>query len=245
MENSRRPYYRIAEQTYRRALRDQLRPLIEHIRVSDPRSALDAVELIQKDRVEEAYDYVYRYVGSAYASREYARFAAMEESALRGMFERYMSDYVAKTAGKKVTAITGTTKHYAEKIIQNVLSTAEPGIGIDKLSAKLHREIKKAGGQMAAWRAQVIARTEVVTASNMGQQIGAEAVGMAMTKRWLATGDMRTRDVHLMADGQEVPMDGYFTVGGEKLYVPGDGSAGASAGNIINCRCAVVYNVAS
>jgi len=37
-----------------------------------------------------------------------------------------------------------------------------------------------------------------------------------------------------------VPLDKPFIVSGEPLMFPGDGSKGASPGNLINCRCSVI-----
>ena len=60
-------------------------------------------------------------------------------------------------------------------------------------------------------------------------------------KRWVATGDNRTRSGHLAAHGQSVPVDGFFLVARvkgerrEKLRFPKDPRG--SAGNTINCRC--------
>ena len=42
---------------------------------------------------------------------------------------------------------------------------------------------------------------------------------------------------HKNANGQQVLLEEPFTVGGEKLMHPGDSSMGASAKNIIHCRC--------
>lgn len=83
-----------------------------------------------------------------------------------------------------------------------------------------------------------IARTETTRIENSARQsVGDEGVkkGFNMWKRWSATGDERTRDEHLAADGQEVPNDEPFTVGGEQMMYPGDISLGASAWNTINC----------
>lgn len=88
-----------------------------------------------------------------------------------------------------------------------------------------------------------IARTETTRIENSARQaVGDEGVkkGFNMWKRWSATGDARTRDEHLAADGQEVPNDEPFTVGGEQMMYPGDISLGASAWNVIQCRCTVV-----
>ncbi len=51
--------------------------------------------------------------------------------------------------------------------------------------------------------------------------------------------DSKTREDHAEADGQEVGMDEPFDVGGEQLMYPGDPAG--SAGNVINCRCTVIY----
>lgn len=59
---------------------------------------------------------------------------------------------------------------------------------------------------------------------------------------WVTQGDSLVRTEafnHLAADFQK-KVNGTFTVSGEKLKFPGDRSLGASAGNVINCRCSAV-----
>lgn len=65
------------------------------------------------------------------------------------------------------------------------------------------------------------------------------------TKIWESVGDSHTRDAHLAADGQEVPISEPFIVDGESLMFPGDPSLGASPGNLINCRCGMAYDTAA
>lgn len=55
-----------------------------------------------------------------------------------------------------------------------------------------------------------------------------------------STRDKRTRLEHRVADGQTVPLDGKFTVDGEKLDYPGDPDA--SAHTRVNCRCAITWH---
>lgn len=71
-------------------------------------------------------------------------------------------------------------------------------------------------------------------------------------KIWRSQGDSRVRTArngskfdHLEVDGQAVKSSGTFIVGGERLGWPGDISFGASAGNIIRCRCSAIYDLAS
>lgn len=83
-----------------------------------------------------------------------------------------------------------------------------------------------------------IARTETTRVENSAKQnVGDEGkrLGFKMWKRWVATSDARTRPDHAAADGQEVPNDEPFDVGGELMMYPGDISMGASAWNTINC----------
>ena len=88
-----------------------------------------------------------------------------------------------------------------------------------------------------------IARTETTRVQNSARyDVGkhGEELGFEMMKEWVATSDDRTRDEHNEADGQQVPIDEPFNVGGEEMMYPGDISLGASAWNVINCRCTIV-----
>ena len=59
----------------------------------------------------------------------------------------------------------------------------------------------------------------------------------ATHKIWIASGDERTRSSHSAADGQMVPLDAPFIVGGEALHLPCDPSA--SFQQTASCRCTV------
>lgn len=88
-----------------------------------------------------------------------------------------------------------------------------------------------------------IARTETTRVQNSARQaVGEEGKkqGLNIWKEWIATPDARTRDEHWQADGQQVPIDEPFIVGGEKMMYAGDVSLGASAWNTIQCRCTVI-----
>ncbi len=57
---------------------------------------------------------------------------------------------------------------------------------------------------------------------------------------WITRGDEKVRISHVQADNTLKNENGVFIVAGEQLKMPGDRSLGASAGNVINCRCASV-----
>lgn len=86
-----------------------------------------------------------------------------------------------------------------------------------------------------------IARTETTRVEGLARfKVGeqAEKLGFEVYKRWVATDDERTRPWHVEADGQEVPLNEPFIVGGEELMYPGDENG--SAENVINCRCTMI-----
>lgn len=83
---------------------------------------------------------------------------------------------------------------------------------------------------------ETIARTEVVGASNGGTLEAWKQSQIVETKVWLAALDARTRDTHIEAHGQTVPIDEDFTVGGGKGPAPGQIGI---AEEDINCRCSM------
>ena len=93
-----------------------------------------------------------------------------------------------------------------------------------------------------AARAEAITRTEMTRmfnlAHNSQQQATAEIVP-DVRKRWIASGDNRTRDSHIRAhrryQREPIPVDKPFIVGGARLMFPGDPSAPAK--ETILCRC--------
>lgn len=60
-----------------------------------------------------------------------------------------------------------------------------------------------------------------------------------VVKRWLARHDDRTRPSHKAADGEEVPVDTAFTVGGFPLRFPHDPFGPPQ--EVINCRCRLSF----
>jgi hypothetical protein len=100
-------------------------------------------------------------------------------------------------------------------------------------------------GVFSMERALAIARTETMAALNGGTTAAMSAraaiTGLRVEKVWLATDDRRTRRSHAAMDGQRVPVDGKFTVGGAQMSFPGDPAAPAR--QTVNCRCTVLEYV--
>lgn len=117
---------------------------------------------------------------------------------------------------------------------------AKSGPEYEALRAQRNEATARLDADQSTWetRANRIARTETTGAQNAGSLAAAQTEGWQV-KVWIATGGPRTRDSHIEASGQCVPLDGTFNVGGEQLMIPAD-PAGSPA-ETINCRCTLVY----
>ena len=88
---------------------------------------------------------------------------------------------------------------------------------------------------------RTFARTAITGAQNAGRQQqmeDAEELGIEVHKKWVATLDDRTRDLHQELDGQEVPVDEDFHVGDYTIAYPGDPTAAPEM--VYNCRCTMI-----
>ena len=101
----------------------------------------------------------------------------------------------------------------------------------------LRKRINKVFDQATTYRAEMIARTEIVGSSNKGAFEAYKQSGVVQKKEWLTARDERVRDSHWAADGQVKNLDEPFTLGSgvEIMYPGGDGPPE----EVINCRCTV------
>lgn len=184
--------------------------------------------------IANALKELYRRVFSAF----YSTF--LDEQKARIAFEckrssaDFAKEFIADYALERAATITATSKDRIKKIIE-----ASEGLSEAELRDLI---VQSEGGQIAAWRAAMIARTEVHFAQVSGTHQAALSVqedsSIEYEKEWVSAVDSRTRDDHADADGQLKALDKPFSVGGENVDLPGYGSAK----NSINCRCVVLYN---
>lgn len=105
------------------------------------------------------------------------------------------------------------------------------GEGIEALAERVGEVFDRAEG----YRAERIARTEVLRSSNFASTAAYKISGLVHSREWVSTQDDRVRDTHDDMDGQQVGIDEPFTSpsGASGMY-PGD--LGDPAEDI-NCRC--------
>lgn len=164
------------------------------------------------------------------------------------LFEQVMREFINRFGGFKITQIIETTR---DQIMRAIERGVADGLSVDQI-AKAMRETVPA---LSRTRAHIIARTEVHTAAMYASEEVAKTAVAPMNKRWISVFDHRTRD---FGEGDGI-VDEFnhramneVTVGPDQLFeVPnkngviellkGPGDPNGSAGNVINCRCALVY----
>jgi HK97 family phage portal protein len=138
------------------------------------------------------------------------KFFDEEFAALNAIIQKYIFDVVADA----VTKVTQFTKELLKHVIGEGVARGESLLKIAKRIENIYT------GDFDKKRSITIARTEVISASNYGNHMGAKATGLPLEKEWVAVLDSRTRDDHADAHGQVRDMDDYYDVGGEKAMYP-------------------------
>jgi hypothetical protein len=216
----------------RRALIESLEPVIQHIKKDGVSQAY--ANLIDPEPVHEGLLALYKRVGGYFGEQENGKFKTQMD------WTAAVAKYVEERAGDRIAKINDTSLKRVQRVLSNGVLT---GLGSEEVARNM---IDSAG---SITRGRLIARTEIVSASNLGAVQGAKATGLEMKKIWISTRDDRTRGQdprdefdHITIDGQTVQtMDSTFNVSGELMEFPGDYSHGARAGNLINCRCTVSF----
>lgn len=138
--------------------------------------------------------------------------------------------WLAEYGGDKITEINTTTK---TAIRLELLQGVAAGEGIGPLS----RRVREVFDEATAVRSRLIARTEVVGASNFARLEAFTVMGddLIKAKRWLTTIDGRQRSTHAKLNGQLQPLDQPFvSSSGAKAQHPG---GFGKASEDCNCRC--------
>lgn len=205
-------------------------------------AAIDATLTANKPAWEALYKNIVMRVASDFAEETTAELKAQggvfEAKAVNEVWLGAVLRWVRDTTAEKIDGITETTRQLLKSDIQQAIEAGASTFNLQNV-------ITAAYQGFSTYRAERIARTEVVAASNLGSVAAAKATGLTLRKKWLSTADPRTRDTHRAVNGQTKNMEEPFSVAGSRLMFPGDSTLGASPGQVINCRCTQTYEVVS
>jgi HK97 family phage portal protein len=185
--------------------------------------AIPATDLFQDEDMIDNWHSLYVAFGMQSAEEVAARYHLTVPDGSRILAwikkqERAHSVYVNDTTAQEIDKILSDLRAGGASIPDMVKATKEYFGGI-------------------SYRAERVARTEVISTNNMAAQNTYTENGVKQHE-WLATDDTRTRDDHSAADAQVQDIGTPFDVGGEQLMYPGD-PAGSPA-ETCNCRCTLL-----
>ena len=160
------------------------------------------------------------------------------------LFQRLIEQYIEQYGAAKVQQILETTR---KQIMAVIREGQREGLGVEAI-ARLMRE---AIPEFSRVRSRVIARTETHGSSQFAQYRTAQQSTRPLVKQWNSVIDTRTRTFieddrydHRVMDGERVALEQPFmvpTIFGTKEPLMFCGDPNGSAGNIINCRCAMTF----
>ena len=127
-------------------------------------------------------------------------------------------------------------------IFAEISDGVNAGEDIRQIAERIDNVLNTTASERWPNRARLIAVTEVNRAGNAGALAAGfqnqRIEGTPLFKRWLDSSDRRVRPTHRKADGQQVPLEQPFIVGGFPLMFPGDPTGPPE--EVIGCRCSLL-----
>lgn len=195
--------------------------------------------LLKPDRMTDYVEELWVNTGSWFA---YEMVSNVKSKALgdvenwERMFRAYMADRSKKLAG----AMLDTEAQLINDLLDQIVAEGTAsGASIQRLTGAMKDQFIDNLITIQNYEAERIARTEVIGASNKGSFDGAMSTGLPMKKGWSTSGLSGIRPSHLLYESW-----GWMSM--EKEYAPGlkhPGDPNGEAGEIINCRCTIIYDV--
>ena len=233
-----------------RIFRIALLETISHIPLSNItyENAQPLIELnINPEKLTEAYINVYTSIGLIHGNRIgrgiNRELKDFEKPLFNRIFQNSIVDWVRENAGSRITKVLETV---TKNIIELIGQASADNLTIEQMQKFIRDRIGR--GLLSRYEVTRIARTESTTAANHSALVSGESSGIVLEKVWISTQNRRTRIKpkdqfdHYHMNGIAVEQNEKFILRSkdgivDKMDYPGD--TDGSAGDIINCRCAV------
>jgi uncharacterized protein with gpF-like domain len=188
---------------------------------------------VTESQIKEMYKEIYTTLGNP----QYKRIKRSIKAEIT--FESIIQTWINSNLGYRIVSVHQT-------LIESIIAVIAKGYEDNLSVADITRNLQNKFGWYKA-QALRIARTETTTATNYATVVAAQNSDFVLEKTWISVQDNRTRRPpksvydHLDMNGVKVDLNQPFFTSGEEIMYPGDPSA--KAGNVINCRCKVVFTV--
>lgn len=221
-----------------KALQDQFKPVLDELDKNFD-LVIDMIpQLIKEDIIRDAFLELYMDVGNKFRGIVQVKKDFEEDI----WFER-MKEFVEAECSNKIKTITRYSRELAIDIVRSSVDEGfEQGLSMGDITRLIKEKVPVSWRKETISRAPTIARTEVMTASNVASYLQVQDMGVEIMKVWRTAprGFAKTERHNLMnLNGQKRSMNESFDVGGRAMLYPGDENGGAE--NIINCNCMLDY----
>ena len=234
------------EDEFRRGLRRADTQLVREVTVSvGVTGGLPDVEALTVARVAPLLDVHYDRVSDAFSDRIRDQLPEDVESTATedALIAATLAATLTRRRDEQARRIGGTNESDArlslamsrEQGREEGLSRQEIGVGTGVLFTRKLRG--REGGR---------ACLETQASAELSKQVEADVLAseeLEAQKEWVTVGDDVVRPHHLAVDSVQVLVSQAFSVNAQRLMYPGDTSLGATASNVVNCRCASVPDV--
>lgn len=152
----------------------------------------------------------------------------LKRAGLDGPWQEAVQAFVGREALAHLNETSAETMTAIRRRISEGLAAGKP-------NSEIAKRIREDAPGYSQARARTIARTETHNAGIGATYAAVQSLGYATLKTWRGG----SRPTHAAANGQTVPMEKNFTVGGASMPRPGVGPAK----EVINCRCCLTYRI--
>ena len=205
-------------------------------------------QVAKKDPIEKAFKIAYPQAADIALSWRKKLLPTKDavDDIYKNIFMRNLQNYAVTKAGKRITDITGTTQDRIESVVSDAMASAvDQGLGIAETRNLILSAMREDYDAFTGARANLIAQTEMITASNQATMEGAKSTGMGYRKFWSTSGIGNTRDSHMAAEEESIAKGGLME---DELFdsCPGmafPGDPGGDAADICNCHCTLLIEI--
>jgi len=250
VERLRRSLDRKYSSLFYGVLKSELEAFAKDVKKLGPQAAVSGLGAVAWDeKLMPIMRQMYREIGVKFGNATFRAISVDSKKAadpygLNDEFLDELTSFLIQWGFYLAALMTKTTK---DRLILLVTKALTDGLSNDDIILLI---LSDAQMRYARYRATMIARTEVMRASNYASLKGAQKHPFLVDKVWIATRDARTRRIpkdfydHWNMDGQTVEYDQPFISAdkvGRPIVVDAPGDPTAPRGFTINCRCAVAF----
>lgn len=194
-----------------------------------------AANEVQEPYLRKWFMDMYWAAGQPAGERAIRNFLNIKASEEMNTWEKALYEWMGSQMGNKIVLVTGTLKEW---VINTILQYVDEhsNEGVEKIVAEIEGAIRSKWRDVRQWQIRRIVQTESLTAMSEAADVAIKSLGIKYSKTWGISGH-NTRPAHVAMDGVTIGQNDLFNVDGELLEFPRDSKHGASASNIINCRC--------